>query len=150
MAYAKVCSEVATTIHGRLLAAKTALLLNDVFFGDQALLPKTPAACVIVGPTETTLVGAPRYVQANFKVQVLVYHCKLQDKQITELECSERAEAVAANLDNAITFNGLVLDGFIVSIEPGFVDKSQGQTWYKTSRITWEGFSKFNLPLEET
>ena len=149
MPYAQKCSEIASFVEAKLETNKVALLLADVWFGDQQLLPQTPSACVIVGSTEFTSAGSPRRVQADFEVQVLVYHCKIQDIQVTELECAQRAEAVAAKLNAIITGGGLLVGSFVTKIEPGFVDKNSGRTWYKTSRVTFTGFSLFNLPLEE-
>ena len=149
MPLAQKCSEIASYIEGLLETNKVSLQLADVWFGDQQLLPHTPSACVIVGATEFTSAGSPRRVQADFEVQVLIYHCKLQDQQVTELECSQRAEATAALLNAIITGHGILVGSFVTKIEPGFVDKNNGQTWYKTSRVTFSGFSLFNLPLGE-
>lgn len=123
--------------------------LQDVWFGDQHLLPRTPSACVIVGNTQTQLVGAARRVEDNFEVLVIVYHCRNTDNQETELECNQRAEAVADLLNSQDNgkWSGLVLHGFVVGIEPGYANKGSAgsPSWYKSSRITWQGMNRRNM-----
>lgn len=127
---------------------KTSWQVEDIWLGDQNLLPHTPAACVIVGPQERTLVGAPRQVEAIHEVGILVYHCRLQDSQITEDECNKRAEAIvqSLNLDAQLgdSDDYLVIHGMVVKVEPGYIAKDSGN-WYRSSRITWSGKSRFLL-----
>lgn len=142
-------SELGQFLTDLIIKYKDSLSIADIFYGDQNMLPRTPSACVIVGDASTELVGAPRYVQTDFSVQVLVYHCKIQDSQITELECTQRAEGIRDLLNNAYTLGGRVLNGMVTKVEPGFIEKGASQSWYRTTRLTWEGYSRFNLPLEE-
>ena len=142
------CSQVAQAFFEVLKADKNALGLADVWMGDQRLIAQVPAACVIVGNTNREYAGAPRRLEATYEVQVLVYHLKLQDVAESELETAQTTEAVVDRMDQAYTLGGLVIDGFVKGVEPGYIQKDQ--SYYKTSRITWTGFGRVQLPLEES
>jgi len=128
---------------------KSELQIEDVWLGDQQLLPRTPAMCVVVGNTDTDLAGAPRRVEDIYNLTFNVYHCKLTDNQDVERECNRRTEAIRKFLDDYSvgTLDGLVIHSMVTKIEPGYANRGSGTTanWYKTSRISWQGLSRYNL-----
>jgi hypothetical protein len=125
----------------------------DVWLGDQQLLPRTPAACVVVGNTAVDLAGAPRRVNDTYNLTINVYHTKITDNQEVERQCNQRAEAIRRFLDNYDSgrLDGLVIDSMVTLIEPGFANRGAGTpSWYKTSRINWQGRQRYNLYYNPT
>jgi hypothetical protein len=124
-------------------AAKASLGIQDVWLGDQKLLPHTPSVCVVQGDTERTLVGAPRRVDAVYTTTFIVYHSKLQDKQLTEVETISLADRITAWIDADAYASGLVVHGMVTRIEPGYIRRQN--TWYQVTRVTWQGNARINL-----
>ena len=143
MAYATAGTVIADYILGILTTNKVTLGLVDIWLGEQKLLPTTPCACVILGPTKVELVGTPRRVENTYDLTVQIYHSSLMDKQSLERECNQRAEAVQTFLNADPTMSGNVIHSYVTGVEPGFA--SRGDSWYKSSRVSWTGFSRFNL-----
>jgi hypothetical protein len=131
----------------RLRSAAEGLGLQGVWLGDQNLMPTTPNACVIPGPTNIELAGANRYSQWTFEVFVLVYHGKIQETQQAEEECMQLAEALTLFLNKLISCKGLLVHSMVTAIEPGYSERNNAM--YRTSRITLQGYSRITLPLEE-
>lgn len=148
--------KVAKYLQALVTANKVALGLQDIWYGDMDLIPHTPSLCVETGPTSRQLVGAPARVDNNFTVYLMIYHGKIQDVQLNRSDCDQMAVAVQnllhtdLRLDNptydgsVATGNGLVVFGMVTGIEPGYTVRSK--SLMRTSRVTWEGTSKTNLP----
>lgn len=116
-----------------------ALGLEDVFEDDQDLIPRVPAACVVLGEYRRELTGIPFRTDNNFTVYVMLYHAGVKDVQLLYRECNERAEAVMDLLHTDKTMGGNVIHGYVTTIEPGYVQK---KTLMYASRITWTGLTK--------
>jgi hypothetical protein len=148
-------SKVALYIENLVKKYQTALGLQDVFYGDMDLIPRTPAACIETGPLVRQLTGAMARVDNSFTIYIMVYHGKVQDVQLNKLQCDQFAVAIQNKLhtdlrlddpsvDATVTRgNGLVYYGMVTGIEPGYTIRSK--SLMRTSRITWEGNSKTNL-----
>lgn len=149
MTLATTAVEVVDALYELLDFRKDELELADVWLGEQQLLPRTPAVCVIFGQTESELAGSNRRVQDTYNVTFQVYHCKLTDNQDVERECQLRAEALRAFLNNYDSgrLDGLVVHSMVTSNEPGYANRAQGTqaSWYKTSRLSWSGMTRYNL-----
>jgi len=123
--------------------------LEDIWLGDQQLFPRTPCATVVAGNTDIDLAGAPRRVQDTYNVTINLYHCKITDNQDVERECNRRAEEVRHFLDDYDSgrLDGLVISSMVIRMEPGYANRGLGAqaNWYKTSRLIWQGISRYNL-----
>lgn len=123
-----------------LLKGEPLLQLEDVFFGDQQLIPKTPSVAVEPGPMARELTGLPFRTDNTFTVFLIIYHSKVQGSQITRKECLEYAEAIMALLHTNKTMGDNVIHGYVTSIDPGYA--TRGGTLMMSTRLTWSGLSK--------
>lgn len=129
--------------HVDLITSRKATLgLADVWYGDQSRLPRTPADCVDAGPMERTLNRATGKggTENTFRIYHLIYLGKVQDVQANLKQAQELAESIMTVLHEDITLGGLVLHGFVTTIEPGFVRK--GDALMKVQRLAWHGMNQ--------
>jgi len=128
-----------------LLANNTTLGLQDVWYGDQQLVPRVPAAAVEPGTLRRSLGGvSPGGVTENYiAVYVMVYHAGIKDTQTTKKECDEHAEKIITALHADLTMGGLVIHGFCTEVDPGYATRG-GELFFAT-RIQWEGLTKTRL-----
>ncbi len=138
-------SEVATYVHSSLLTAKVQLGIIDVWFGDQDRIPRTPAVAVEPGETSRELNGAPRRVEEQHTVYLLIYHNKVQSGSQSRLEAQQFAEVVEDFLHNDPTLGGLVIHSFATANESGF--SSRKGTTLVTNRVTFTATSQRQLPM---
>lgn len=131
---------VSQYIYDLLTDNKQELGIEDVFDGDQELIPRTPAICVLIGDYGRELTGAPFRTDNAFTIYLMVYHAKIQDNQLNYRECNELAEAVMDLMHQNKTLGDNVIHGFVTSIEPGYV--RQGRSLSYVSRLTWYGLTK--------
>jgi len=123
-----------------------ALDIMDVYFGDQGKIPRVPAACVEPVDKTRVLDGAPRRTLNEIQVYILIYHALVDDVQVTLEQSIQRAEAVETLLHSDPQFGGLVIHCLVQSIESGYAERGKGSL-YRTSRLTFVGTTKTNLPL---
>lgn len=114
--------------------------LKDIWYGDQDLIPRLPAACVEPGPKIRTLNGSLQMSENELAVFIMVYHGQVADTQVTKQVCDEQAERIEALLHTDKTLGGLVVFGFCRELEPGYAER--GRTLMYSTRITWQGLSK--------
>jgi len=98
-----------------------ALGIVDVYFGDQNKIPRVPAACVEPVDKTRELAGVPRRTDNELQVYIL--------------ETLLHADA---------QFGGLVIHSLVTSIESGYSHRTG--TLYRSSRLTFVGTTKTNLP----
>lgn len=124
---------------------KIALGLADVFYGDQALIPRTPTVCVDAGSMDRDLngVSAKGTTENTFRIYHLIYVGKVQDAQLNLKQSQQLAEAIMDVLHEDITMGGLVLHGYVRTIEPGYVRKRDGIL--KVERLSWQGMNKTRI-----
>jgi hypothetical protein len=79
-------------------------------------------------------------VENDFTVYLMVYHTKLQDEQMTRLQCEQHAEDIVALLHTDKQMGGLVFAGWVTAVDPGFAVRNNAMM--RVSRITWLGKSK--------
>jgi len=125
-----------------LLEDATQLGFEDIFYGDQELIPHTPAAAVEPGSMQRQIGGIMPGGQTlnTFQVYVFVYHCPIQSPQVTRKECDQLAEQVQRIFHTDVTLGGLVTHGFCTNSESGVTVR--GGAMLRTHRITWSGISK--------
>lgn len=142
-------SEVAQRIFALLQDNQATLLTADgqLLYGDQSKIGSTPTVCVEAGPTARTLGGVPNRTENNFTCYIIVYWAKVDSNQVTKLASEQCAESIARYLDQNLILQrssdgGIVIHGFVSSIEPGYSFKNQGNTLMHSVRLTWTGKSK--------
>jgi len=122
--------------------------LQDVFYGDQMRIPRTPAACVEPGSKQRELSGLPRRVSNILTCYVLVYLYKLQSAEDIREADDSLAEAIETFLhaDAQLKTAGepTVLDSMVTSIESGYQQK--GNSLFRAARITFQATSLTLLP----
>jgi hypothetical protein len=136
--------DVTDYIYDLLTANKTGLGVQDVWYGDQKKLPKTPALCVEPGTKERQLVGAPRQAQVILKVYVIAYSTSVRDEQVNRLEADEIAEGVENLLHSDAQMGGLVVHSMVTAFESGYVVRGAGLV--RACRVTFSMLSKTLLP----
>lgn len=130
-------------------AART-VTLQDVWFGDDETLPRTPCLVVEPGIKRTPLAGVPSQVENTLDVELLVYHATLDvARSVARREVVGLAEVISTWLHNnhlnLQDSNGdrIVIHGWVTNTEPGYAYK--GGTLYNAVQMTWTGITKTRL-----
>jgi len=139
MAVSASSVEVTEKIKDILEGAKTRLGLQGVYYGDTDLIPKFPSATVESGAKGRTITGVHKF-ELNLITNIFIYHGKLQGASITRKETEEFAELVETELHRNKTLDGLIIFGFVASMDPGVVVKSS--VMLRTTRLIWQGISR--------
>lgn len=134
---------VADALTAKLVANKESLGIEDVFYGDQNLIPRSPAVCVETGNKARALAGATRRTDNIFVVYILVYHSEIRSPQSNRRAADALAESIETLIHQDPTLGGLVTHGYVTSVEPGYVDRPNTM---RACRITYEGQSRTLLP----
>jgi len=154
MTPAKFPSEVAQRILALLNDSAVTLFGNDyqVLYGDQSRIGITPTVCVEAGGTGRDLAGVPSRVENIHVCYIIIYWAKVDSNQQTKLDSERCGEAVVALLDQNLTLErngdgGIVIHGFVTSIEPGYRARGQqnASNLYYAVRLTWTGKTKTML-----
>ena len=125
-------------------AHKADLGLEDVWYGDQNKLPRTPCVCIEPGSKTRTLTGAQRNTEPTFEVYLIFYFGKIQDEQVNRRDCDLLAEAAEALIHAQRTFGDTVVHSMVTSIESGYSQKDS--TIVMSSRMTVTAYSRKLLP----
>ena len=76
----------------------------------------------------------------------MIFHCDaLQSDTITRKAALERAETLWNILDNARNLNGIIVQGWVTSLEAGFSNDGRGKLLH-AHRLTWQGQSRMLFP----
>ena len=124
-------------------ANKTALGVKDVFYGDQNRIPNIPSITVEGGDKDRSYTQTGLQTVVNLPVFIYIYHSGIRDLQITKKACDELAEAVEALLHTDVNLGGLVVNGLVTSMEPGFANR--GKEIFVVHRLTWQGIAKVRI-----
>lgn len=124
--------------------------VGQTFYGDQSRIGVTPTLCVETGTVNRTLagIGGPGgRTENSLQAFIIIYYAKVDTNQITKLAAEQCAEGVVRYLDGNTRLErnndgGIVIHGYVSSIEPGYVYRNQGNTLFHTVRLTWTGTSK--------
>jgi hypothetical protein len=127
-------------------ANKTALGVVDTWYGDQTLLPHTPALCVAPGNKQRTFQGVPLRIQSTFETYVMVYFAIIQDIQQNLHGATTLADSVELLIHSDIRLGGNVVSCLCVQNEPGMITKSGNLVI--GARLTFQSISKTNLPQQ--
>ena len=126
-----------------LLANDGSLGLQDVWYGDQELIPRVPAISIEPNGVDSLLAGVPFMVENTLTFILMLYYGGVQDVQISKRDCIEYAQTVMDAMHADKTMGGNVIHGFCTSVEYGVATK--GNALIFASRITWQGLTKTQL-----
>jgi hypothetical protein len=118
--------------------------LTDVFYGDQSLIPRSPAMCIESGPKDRQLQGAMRRTQNNISVFLLLYHSEIRSPQSNRKDADTLAEAIELFVHQDKTLGGLVTHCYCTQVVPSYVTKSDQPM--RAARIVVEATTTTNLP----
>jgi len=122
--------------------------LQDVWYGDEALIPRFPTVTVESSGITSILSGAPYRTDNDIRIILIVYASKVQPGETTRKEADQLAYSVRSKLHTDRTLGGLVIHGFVSSIEYGYtVRRTTGATaaLIRAARLTWDGKNKLML-----
>jgi hypothetical protein len=130
---------------------KVTLGLQNVYYGDQELVPKTPSLCVQPGNLLRTLAGAQWQTDNIITTFLLVYHGEIQSKQVNQEECDVLTVAIEDFLHTDHYLSNVAIDaaaplitqGFVTGIEAGTLRRG-GKLMF-ASRLTYTAFTKTRI-----
>lgn len=101
-----------------------------VYYGDQTIVPETPAICVEPATLEREFAGMQYRTDNQFSIAVLVYHAALDDSQSLQRVCDALTSDVAdfinkigtpeAMLLGGDNFGGLIVSAMVTSYQYGY------------------------------
>lgn len=116
---------------------------KDVFYGDEKLIPRTPAVSVIPDTKDRVLAETGMMVVNTFQVFIIIYHSRLDTVQVTRKECDALAEQLESLLHLDKKLGGLLYTSHATTLTPGYV--TRGKVIMQATRITWQGRSKTRI-----
>jgi hypothetical protein len=117
-----------------------------VYWGDQMLVPTSPAAAIEPMDASRTLTETGLQARWDFTIAIILYTAKLGKTEENRRDAGVIARRVVDKFDLTRTLGGIVVDGMITRVEAGFgVRNSQ---LFRVVRCTWEGFSKIIMPAK--
>lgn len=139
---------IATYIYNKLNdpTNKTAMQVIDVWYGDQTILPRTPAICVAPGNKRRQFQGATFRTLNNIETYVWVYYGKLQDVQQNLHGVMTITDAIELLVHSDLKLGGNVVAVLCTQSEPGIAQKSGDLMM--AARLTFESMSKTTLPQQ--
>jgi hypothetical protein len=124
---------------------KTPLGLQDIYYGDQALIPRTPALCVESDTKTREIDGAPRRTLVQLNTFLILYHSPVKDIQKTRKDVDILAEAVETLVHADAQMNHLVIHSLVTTMQSGYAMKTGTQI--RSCRLTVQATSQVLLPL---
>jgi hypothetical protein len=115
------------------------LAIKGVFYGYQQLIPEFPAISVESGRKARGGNSTHRF-EITFSVLMMLEHGKIQSTEINKKESEELSELVEAKLHEDLTLGGLVIFGYVASIDPGV--RFRESEMIRATRLTWNGLSR--------
>lgn len=134
-------SLVAVTDYIKALMVSNAATLGlaDVFYGDQNLIPQTPAVCV-EGMLKDRKIPEGTTSHRTFNqmsVLLMVYHSEMDSNEATQRDVELLAESIESLLHNDVTMGGNVIHGYVVQLEPGRAMRNR--VLLRSARMVWQG-----------
>jgi len=126
------------------------LSLKDVYYGDQAAIPRTPCATVEISSADREYNQTGMQTNRVVQVTILVYHGLLADVQKLKKQLDEYTQEVEDTLHVDNTLGGLVISGIVTSIESGIIGSGMagprslgvGNVQFYAHRLIWEAMIK--------
>lgn len=139
-----VATYILSSIQGNAANFPTPVL--STFYGDQDLLPKTPAICVVPSTKTREFQGASFRTLNVFEIMVLIYFDKIQDVQANLHGCAILSDAVETWIHGDLTLGGNVTSTLCTQSELGLTTR-QGALMM-TARQMYRVQSKTMLPTQ--
>lgn len=146
MAHTDKDEVVAQAIETLLTTNKVALLLDDVLYGNQNMIPHASAAVVTALGKRRQLAGvsAPGgRVLNQLMVSVDLHWSKVGDEETERKAADARGTAVETLIHSDTTLGGIIIHGFITQVDRGETQFSNGM--FRSVRMIFEGQSKTYL-----
>lgn len=124
--------------------AAASLGLQDVFYGDQNKIGRTPTLCIEPGDTSWELNGIPRRALAQITIYFLLYHSTIASAEENREANDLLTKSVIAFINQDVDLGGLVVHGLVVDAESGYSQK--GNSFFRATRIAYRGTSQVQLP----
>lgn len=126
--------------------------LQDVYYGDQIKIPRSPTLCVEPAQKVRTWPPTPTLMSENtFEINFFIYHARVDGTQVVKLESDQFGEAVEEFINmNHVNLadsggNQIIIHGNVVESEPGYSFRNTGRDLYHSTRLLWRGISKTRL-----
>jgi hypothetical protein len=140
---------VAGAVSDILVGVQGTLGIQDIWYGDQDRIPRSPAVCIETGEKTRELNGAPRRTLVSLPIYLLVYHNALEaGANDQRLKNDTLAEAIETELHNHEDLGGLVVHSYCTALEPGY-QRKRDALWQVTN-ITFVATSQVMLPYSAT
>lgn len=140
-------SDIAEYLVSKIDAARDALKVDVVYYGDQQKLDAGVVVCVEPDEKSLDLKGLPRNMKVEFTVQIFVYHSLLQSPITSRRDNDKCAEAIQDLIHQDPYFGGLVIHGFVRSTQSGVATKSNSLV--RATRMEYWASSAVMLPGQE-
>lgn len=112
---------------------------DDVFYGDQAMLPHHPAITVEGTSLSRPLTGTGMVTTETISVVIMIYHSSVKSSTVTKKEIDEYKDLVVNVLHSNKKVGG-VIHGHVSEEESGVAERSG--TLLRGYRLRWEGMSR--------
>lgn len=139
MAYTKSIPVITQKVHDIIVANSVPLGLRAVYYGMQNLVPETPSV-MVEGGRKSRDIDTTRQFRIGLSVNIVVYHGKIQSKELNQKETEILADQIEDVLNANKNMDGLVVHGFVSRADPG-VATANG-VLFRSSRLMWEGISR--------
>jgi hypothetical protein len=117
---------------------------EDIYYGDQERIPRSPTLCVEPAEKSPELYGASRMTKMDITCYVLVYHSEIKNVEENRRNADRLAERIADLLNEDGTFKGGAIHCWVSNIASGYATKQN--TTMRASRITFSLTSRELLP----
>jgi hypothetical protein len=124
---------------------KGTLGIQDVYYGDQKQIPRTPSLCLEPDAKRRELAGVPRRVENTLGFYVLLYISKVTDVETNARDALVFAETVETYIHQDKDSGGYLVHGYCTDVEPGY--RTRGDSKFRACRIKFEGINKTVLGM---
>jgi hypothetical protein len=156
MAHTRYVSVLAQGLFNLINTNKSTLGIDEVYYGDQALIPVATACVITAGPKTTTLAGVSGpggrvfrdmtvYIGIHRQVVVDTLNADAGTEAFERLNTEQLGEVVESLIHQDTTVGGLIIHGFVTAFEPGNTQFSNSM--FRTVRLTFVGRTKLNLSI---
>jgi hypothetical protein len=135
---------MAQYLHDLIAANQVTLGVQDVFYGDQVKIPRTPTVCVESDLKNRTLSGTARKVDLTMTCFILIYGSAVAEVQSKRKAVDVLAESIEGLIHANSTLGGNFIHSFIPTMQSGLANKSGTQ--FRSSRLTVQALSQTLLP----
>lgn len=137
-------SIIASEIYNRLTVAQSTLGIKAVYLGDQQKIATTPAVAVEASTKVGSLKSAARVVEYEIRIFVIVYSSLISSNQTNQGVADKFIEQIEDFLNADSNMGGLIIHGFVESIESGYSTKTNSIA--RASRMTYFAQTQNRLP----